>query len=129
MPVEVKFSCGHRIGVAYVDACTQMVCPFCAAKPKPAPEARGITIPFDLWDEIHDFIYNQVDVRDGADGPRPNRAMHLFQRIEAEVPATKDQLRDLVALILKVDEKDDVPIEIVEAAVKLSEPQNSEPQK
>ena len=49
------------------------------------PSQKGVLVPFDLWDNIEDFIQGQVDVRDGADGPRPNRAMHLFSRIEQEV--------------------------------------------
>lgn len=45
----------------------------------------NIYIPPDLWDEIVDFITDHVDVVDGSDGPRPNRAMHLSQRIDEEV--------------------------------------------
>lgn len=39
MSVEVKFQCGHKIGVANIDAGMRMVCPFCAAS-TPQPEAR-----------------------------------------------------------------------------------------
>lgn len=46
---------------------------------------KGMRVPFDLWDEIEDFIHNYVDVVDGDDGPRPNKAMHLMGRIQAEV--------------------------------------------
>lgn len=42
-------------------------------------------VPADLWDEIVDFITDQVDVRDGADGPTPNTAMSLSTRIDQEV--------------------------------------------
>ena len=41
-----------------------------------------VTVPKALWDEIVDFITDRVDVRDGEDGPRPNDAMSLSQRIE-----------------------------------------------
>lgn len=34
MPCQVKFPCGHSIGVAVVDAEKPMVCPFCSAQPK-----------------------------------------------------------------------------------------------
>lgn len=42
-------------------------------------------IPQDLWDEIVDFITDQVDVVDGTDGLRPNKAMQLVRRIDTEV--------------------------------------------
>jgi len=49
---------------------------------------KTIEIPADLWDEILDFIEDQVDVRDGGDGtPLPNTAMYLTTRIEHEVRA------------------------------------------
>jgi hypothetical protein len=42
-----------------------------------------VKVPCELWNEIVEFIEDQVDVRDGSDGPRPNKAMHLAQEIEA----------------------------------------------
>jgi len=44
-----------------------------------------MNIPADLWEEILEFIQNQVDVKDGEDGPQPNKAMSLYSRIEREV--------------------------------------------
>ena len=42
-----------------------------------------VKVPCDLWNEIVEFIEDQVDVRDGPDGEqRPNQAMSLAQRIE-----------------------------------------------
>ena len=44
---------------------------------------KTINVPLDLWNEIVDFITDQVDVRDGEDGAQlPNEAMSLSTRIE-----------------------------------------------
>lgn len=51
--------------------------------------ARGAVIPFDLLDEIEDYFEQRQDVRDGADGPRPNLEMHLFQRLRDEAYSAK----------------------------------------
>lgn len=46
----------------------------------------GVFVPQDLWDEIMEFIEQQVDVRDGSDGQQlPNTAMYLSSRIDHEV--------------------------------------------
>jgi hypothetical protein len=41
----------------------------------------SISVPIDLWAEILDLLDDYSDVRDGADGPRPNDAMSLRSRI------------------------------------------------
>jgi hypothetical protein len=42
-------------------------------------------VPAALWDEIMEFIEDQVDVKDGDDGRQePNRAMSLRQQIAEE---------------------------------------------
>lgn len=51
--------------------------------------ARGAVIPFDLLDEIEDYFEQRQDVRDGSDGPRPNREMHLYQRLRDEAYSAK----------------------------------------
>jgi hypothetical protein len=43
-----------------------------------------VKVPCELWNEIVEFIEDHVDVVDGSDGPRPNKAMHLTQQIEQE---------------------------------------------
>lgn len=46
-------------------------------------ECTEFSVPAELWADILEFIADHVDVVDGADGPRPNRAMFLQQQIEA----------------------------------------------
>ena len=44
---------------------------------------KTINVPLDLWNEIVDFITDQVDVKDGDDGRQePNKAMSLSMQIE-----------------------------------------------
>lgn len=58
-----------------------------ALRAKVLPSEKGTTTVSDaLWDEIYEFIDDHVDVRDGADGPIPNRAMSLKSRIDEELP-------------------------------------------
>lgn len=38
-----------------------------------------------LLTEIAEFLENYSDVVDGTDGPRPNRAMHLWQETQREI--------------------------------------------
>ena len=39
----------------------------------------------DLLQQVIEFLNPYVDVRDGADGPRPNAAMSLVQECEQEI--------------------------------------------
>ena len=42
-----------------------------------------VSVPVDLWNEIAEFIEDQVDVKDGPDGEQsPNKAMSLSMQIE-----------------------------------------------
>ena len=52
--------------------------------------AQGqVMVPVDLWGDIYDFIRCYEDVRDGEDGPLPNDAMILAQRMGAAAPGAK----------------------------------------
>lgn len=65
--------------------------------------AVGVIVPADLWDEIGDFIDDHVDVRDGSDGPVPNTAMHLAERIKHEVAKPKAKLTgDIVTDVIGI---------------------------
>ena len=46
---------------------------------------KGVLISFDLLDELTDYFQQRADVKDGSDGPRPNREMLLQGRLESEV--------------------------------------------
>jgi hypothetical protein len=43
----------------------------------------------DLLNEVAEFLEGQADVRDGSDGPRPNKAMELMARAEIEIERLK----------------------------------------
>jgi hypothetical protein len=43
-----------------------------------------------LLNEIAEYLDNHSDVVDGADGPRPNRAMTLLQDLEALIAKLKE---------------------------------------
>ena len=51
---------------------------------------KGVLIPFDLLDELTDYFQQRADVKDGSDGPRPNREMLLQGRLESEVTRPED---------------------------------------
>jgi hypothetical protein len=42
-----------------------------------------------LLNEVAEFLEGQADVRDGSDGPRPNKAMELMARAEIEIERLK----------------------------------------
>jgi hypothetical protein len=47
-----------------------------------------------LLEEVAEFLEGQADVRDGSDGPRPNRAMSLMAEVELTIERLKrDSLR------------------------------------
>jgi rhamnose utilization protein RhaD (predicted bifunctional aldolase and dehydrogenase) len=50
-------------------------------------DSYGSTI--DLLNEVAEFLEGQADVRDGSDGPRPNKAMELMARAEIEIERLK----------------------------------------
>ena len=39
-------------------------------------------VPYDLYEELIDFLNKYSDVVDGSDGPKPNRAMHIVVELE-----------------------------------------------
>lgn len=43
----------------------------------------------DLLVDIAEYLENHSDVRDGADGPRPNEAMWLLQQLEPFLPSPR----------------------------------------
>lgn len=53
---------------------------------------KGVLIPFDLLDELTDYFQQRADVKDGSDGPRPNREMLLQGRLESEVTQPEARL-------------------------------------
>jgi hypothetical protein len=42
-----------------------------------------------LLNDVAEFLEGQADVRDGSDGPRPNKAMELMARAEIEIERLK----------------------------------------
>jgi hypothetical protein len=42
-----------------------------------------------LLEEVAEFLEGQADVRDGSDGPRPNRAMSLMAAVELTIERLK----------------------------------------
>lgn len=42
-----------------------------------------------LLEEVADFLEGQSDVKDGSDGPRPNRAMQLLGQVSLEIASLK----------------------------------------
>jgi hypothetical protein len=55
------------------------------------PHSYGSTI--DLLNDVAEFLEGQADVRDGSDGPRPNKAMELMARAEIEIERLKRDSR------------------------------------
>jgi hypothetical protein len=46
-----------------------------------------------LLNDVAEFLEGQADVRDGSDGPRPNKAMELMARAEIEIERLKRDSR------------------------------------
>jgi hypothetical protein len=46
-----------------------------------------------LLEEVAEFLEGQADVRDGSDGPRPNRAMSLMSEVELTIERLKRDSR------------------------------------
>jgi hypothetical protein len=46
-----------------------------------------------LLEEVAEFLEGQADVRDGSDGPRPNRAMSLMAEVEMTIERLKRDSR------------------------------------
>lgn len=42
-----------------------------------------------LLEEVSEFLDHYVDVRDGEDGPRPNKAMSLKHEVDQEIDRLK----------------------------------------
>jgi hypothetical protein len=55
--------------------------------PDLSANSYGSTI--DLLNDVAEFLEGQADVRDGSDGPRPNKAMELMARAEIEIERLK----------------------------------------
>ena len=39
-------------------------------------------VPYELYEDLMNFLNNYADIKDGADGPRPNNAMRLVVDLE-----------------------------------------------
>jgi hypothetical protein len=50
---------------------------------------RASTETISLLEEVAEFLEGQADVRDGSDGPRPNRAMSLMAAVELTIERLK----------------------------------------
>lgn len=48
------------------------------------PPKENVISP-DLVADLLDYLERHMDVSDGSDGPRPNEAMSLYARLEAEL--------------------------------------------
>ena len=53
--------------------------------PEAPPLVDAALIPSDLLGDLEEFLDDRADVVDGASGPRPNSAMSLRTRVDAEV--------------------------------------------
>lgn len=45
----------------------------------------------ELLEDVSEFLGPYVDIRDGSDGPRPNKAMSLQAEVEHEIARLKRQ--------------------------------------
>jgi hypothetical protein len=54
---------------------------------------RAMTETISLLEEVAEFLEGQADVRDGSDGPRPNRAMSLMAEVELTIERLKRDSR------------------------------------
>ena len=69
---------------------------------------KGVLVPFDLWDELMDFVGQRADIRDGGERRQlPNAAMTLLGKMEGvksarpEVRGTSDHVAiDRIAHVL-----------------------------
>jgi hypothetical protein len=53
------------------------------------PNNASTDSTIDLLNDVAEFLEGQADVRDGSDGPRPNKAMELMARAEIEIERLK----------------------------------------
>jgi hypothetical protein len=72
--VSITYQTKEASGAA--QACRSQILSLTPEAPDSQPE--GVVVPQGLFDDLYDFLEGQQDVIDGADGPRPNRAMTLL---------------------------------------------------